>query len=117
MLAPRQRPSIPPVLAMKLLLNEVKILIEVLNSKVSSIPCNVSVLYYELTVGLLDVDVYHGCVLSHVEEDSLLKSVDPLLVLPKPGLGQGVPLTAPGLRHSPHLTAQTRVSLLQGIFH
>ena len=87
-----------------------------MKSKVKSIPCNVSVLYDVLTVGLLHVDVYHGCVFPHVEEDGLLKPVDPLLVLPKPGLGPGVPLTAPSLHHSPHLTAQTRISPLQGIF-
>ena len=79
------------------------------------IPCNVSVLDDQFAVGLLDEDVDHGDVFPHVEEDGLLEPVDPLLVLPEPGLGPGVPLTAPGLCDSPHLTAQTRVSFLQGL--
>ena len=79
------------------------------------IPCDISVLDDELAVGLLDEDVDHSRVLPHVEEDGLLEPVDPLLVLPEPGLAPDVALASPGLRHSPHLTTQAWVSLLQGL--
>ena len=77
------------------------------------IPCDISVLDDELTVGLLDEDVDNSRVLPHVEEDGLLELVDPLLVLPEPSLAPDVALASPGFSHSPHLTTQARVSLLQ----
>ena len=79
------------------------------------IPCDISVLDDELTVGLLDEDVDNSRVLPHVEEDGLLELVDPLLVLPEPSLAPDVALASPSLRHSPHLSTQARVALLQGL--
>ena len=116
MLAPRQRPSIPPMLAIKLLLKGKQFFINPCDHHNNPLPCDVSVLDDQLAVGLLDEDVDHSRVLPHVEEDGLLEPVDPLLVLPEPGLGPGVALAAPGLCHGPHLATQVRVSLLQGLF-
>ena len=79
------------------------------------IPCDISVLDDELAVGLLDEDVDHSRVLPHVEEDGLLELVYPLLVLPEPGLAPDVGLAASGFSHSPNLSTQARVSLLQGL--
>ena len=78
--------------------------------------CHESVLEDPLAVGLLQVDVDQGGVLSHVPVDVSLEPVDPRRVPPQPLLVPPV-ITTIAPHHRVDLATQTWIPLLQRPLH